>query len=289
MELVSDPGQWRQRLREQRATGHRVGFVPTMGALHEGHISLIDRLRSAGADFITLSIFVNPTQFNDAHDLATYPRQLEEDLEAARGAGVDLVFTPDAESLRQTRSSTQILPPVSISNALEGAFRPEHFVGMATVVTKLLVLANPCIAAFGKKDYQQLTIIRHLVRDLCLDVDVVAGATVREPGGLARSSRNERLSPSSREDANALYLGLAAARGLFEGGEASAQVLRDAVSNALINTFDSVDYVEIVSQDDLERIGGQIKTPAVILVAASIGGVRLIDNVELNVPNYCRD
>ncbi len=282
MEQVERAEDWRTKLEYRRARGQRVGLVPTMGALHEGHLSLIQAAREAGANFITLSVFVNPTQFNDSADLEAYPRQLQSDLQACRGAGVDLVFTPSTAEMRQSKTGTQVTPPDALCTQLEGAHRLGHFVGMATIVTKLLVLAGPCIAVFGKKDYQQLAIIRRLQHDLLLATQVVAAEIVREPSGLACSSRNARLSAAGRKRASALYAALSQASERFTDGCRDPKTLRDLVYRAIEDSFDSIDYVEVVERGSLLPFADQVCEDAVILCAASVEGVRLIDNMELS-------
>lgn len=281
MDRVEAPGGWRQRLAQVRDRGQTVGVVLTMGALHEGHLSLVQAARDAGANYVTMSIFVNPTQFNNPRDLSDYPRTLHRDLEMAKDAGVDLVFSPTAEAMRQLPATTHVLPPHAMAVRLEGEHRPGHFSGMATVVTKLLVLSGRCIAAFGKKDYQQLAIIRQLADDLWLDAQIIAAETVREPTGLACSSRNELLSSGARMRAAALYDGLRAARQAYAKGERSAEKLRTMAQSFVANVFEKVDYITVATQNGLQPIENDIGEPSVILAAAHLEGVRLIDNIEL--------
>ena len=280
MEVVELPEQWRQHLRKARAAEMRVGVIPTMGALHRGHLSLIDAVRNAGANFTTVSLFVNPTQFDNADDLSNYPRTLDADLRACEDAGVNLVFTPTAKSMRQLPETTRICPS-ELASRLEGAHRPGHFEGMATVVTKLLQLAGPCLAAFGQKDYQQLAIVRELVRDMLLEAEIIACPIVRDADGLALSSRNVRLSSTARKHACAIYAALREAYDQFHESERDAAALTHAISERLRPHVDSIDYVAIVERQTLTPVEVILPSNSAILIAAYVDGVRLIDNIEV--------
>jgi len=274
--LVREPEAFRQACDRARSLGSRVGFVPTMGALHDGHLALVREARSR-AGFAAVSIFVNPAQFGPGEDLGRYPRDLPGDL--AKLDGADLVFAPAAAAMYPVGDETRVRVG-ALAEPLCGPFRPGHFEGVATVVTKLLVLAGPCVAVFGQKDYQQLAVIRRVVTDLFLPVEVVGHSIIREADGLAMSSRNAYLSPSERERALGLSRGLAAAARLFEAGQRDAKALREAVLAEVLPRATSIDYVEIVHPESLvrwrdgERTGDRV----VLAIACRVGGTRLIDN-----------
>jgi pantoate--beta-alanine ligase len=264
-------------LRSWRTTADGpVGLVPTMGALHAGHMSLVAAAR-ARCPTVVASIFVNPLQFGDAEDLATYPRDLAGDLDDLRDAGVDAVFAPDAETFtRDLATSVQV---TGVTDRYEGAFRPGHFAGVTTVVAKLFNAVGPDLAFFGEKDYQQLTTIRRMVADLNVPVDVIGLPTVRDDDGLALSSRNAHLSADERARALRLSQALQHAADSWQGDA-------DAVRAALWSTLRDgdgidVDYAEVVDADTLEPLSGGGHTAARALVAARVGGTRLIDNVLL--------
>jgi pantoate--beta-alanine ligase len=287
MDTVATAVECRTLLDAARATGRTVGLVPTMGALHAGHISLMERAR-AECDVVVVSIFVNPLQFGDPEDIAHYPRTLPHDLAACAGAGVDVVFAPTVIEMYPTWPAP-VPTTVSISGvseAWEGASRPGHFDGVATVVTKLFSIAGPARAYFGEKDYQQLAVVRRLVADLSLAVDVVGCTTVREADGLALSSRNVRLSPAERRAAVVLSSALAAgqaavARGVVTAGEVR-QIMGDVVAR---EPSVHLDYAAPVGAEDLvehERLDdpGSVR----LLIAADVGPVRLIDNAPALIP-----
>ncbi|ASC71799.1 Bifunctional pantoate ligase/cytidylate kinase [Halomicronema hongdechloris C2206] len=257
-----------------------VGLVPTMGALHQGHASLIQRARQDN-DQVVVSIFVNPLQFGPGEDLDQYPRTLSEDLRQCHDLGVDAVFAPTAAVLygdSLEAGVTQVVPPPAMTACLCGRFRPGHFTGVATVVTKLLNLVQPDRAYFGQKDAQQLAILQQLVRDLNIASQIVPCPTVREADGLAVSSRNRYLSPQERQQATVLYQGLQAAAQRFQQGECQGQVLIDTVQ-AVLATVPAVrpQYVELVHPQTLTPLW-QIDTVGLLAVAAHVGQTRLIDN-----------
>jgi pantoate--beta-alanine ligase len=255
----------REALAEAHRTGERIGLVPTMGALHAGHVALL-RAARGGGEVVVMSLFVNPSQFDAADDLARYPRTEEADLETAESEGVDLVFAPPAEELYPDGFATWV-EPGELGNVLEGAVRPGHFRGVATVCTKLFAIVRPTAAYFGQKDAQQVAVIRRLVADLDLDVAIEAVPTVRDPDGLALSSRNRFLSPAEREVALALPRALEAGRAAAgAGGDPveSARWLLDAERGL------TVDYVAVADFD----------VPTLV-AAVRVGGTRLIDNVRL--------
>jgi pantoate--beta-alanine ligase len=284
--ILRDLSAFREACAGARASGLRVGLVPTMGALHEGHLSLVRAARQR-AQFVVASIFVNPTQFGPKEDYSRYPRDLEGDTAKLEGAGADAVFAPTVEAMYPAGEQTRV-HVASLTDTLCGPHRPEHFEGVATIVAKLFVLTGPCVAVFGRKDYQQLQVIRRLARDLFLPVEVVGVPTVREPDGLAMSSRNQYLSATERRDALALVEGLRAAHRLFAAGERSGAALRAAVRAPIERVATSIDYVELADPDALSLIadGATAGDRAVVAIAARIGATRLIDNAVLGEDNF---
>jgi pantoate--beta-alanine ligase len=272
----------RARAARSRAARPRapVGLVPTMGALHEGHLSLIRRARAECA-FVVVSLFVNPTQFAPSEDLARYPRDFEADRAAAEAAGAGLLFAPPVEEVYPEGFSTHVTVE-GLTARLEGASRPAHFQGVTTVVAKLFNMAQPDRAYFGEKDYQQLQVVRRMTRDLDLSVEIVPCPTVREPDGLALSSRNRYLAPEERQAALSLFRGLAAARERFEAGERRAGVLVSAAWTLMdAEPLVRVDYAALADVEDLTPVRDEVRGPAVLLAAARVGETRLIDNVVL--------
>jgi pantoate--beta-alanine ligase len=279
-ELVRDPAAMRARAEDVRRDGRRIAVVPTMGALHDGHLSLLRAARAA-ADVVIVTIFVNPTQFGPGEDLSRYPRDEAGDLAKARACGVDLAFCPDAAAMYPPGSQT-VVEVRALSQPLCGERRPGHFAGVATVVTKLFHLTWPHVAVFGEKDFQQLAVIRRMVRDLDLGVEIVGMPIVREADGLAMSSRNAYLSADERGDALALSRGLAAAQAAFDGGERSAAALIAAARGPLDGARRvRIDYVELRDADELTPID-RVERRAVLAVAAVVGSTRLIDNRVLD-------
>jgi pantoate--beta-alanine ligase len=266
-----------------RGRGGTVGFVPTMGAFHEGHRSLIRRAR-AERDFVVVSIFVNPLQFGDPADLAAYPRNEERDLEQARELGVDVVFAPPVEEMYPAGEPEATVDPGPVGERLEGASRPGHFRGVATVLAKLFNAVGPSAAHFGEKDAQQLAVVRRVVADLSFPIEVVACPTVREPDGLAMSSRNARLSPEQREAAGCLFLALSEAAELARSGERDAAHLVAAMAREIGATPQArLDYAAVVDDDTFEELRS-VDPPARAVVAARFGDVRLVDNLLLPSP-----
>ncbi len=263
-----------------RAAGERVGLVPTMGALHRGHLSLVEAARQAGAARIALSIFVNPTQFGAGEDFDRYPRTRQEDLQKCEQAGVDLVYAPDLRAVYPPDFQTYVQVE-HLTSDFEGRFRPTHFRGVTTIVAKLFNATGPCLAAFGRKDYQQWRVIERMARDLDLPVEVMGCPTVREPDGLAMSSRNRYLAPVERERALAIHRGLGAADRAFRDGERDAAALERLVRDPVQQAFDRVDYAAVADARTLAPCSGSIAEPAVVLVAAHLGSTRLIDNAVL--------
>ena len=282
VEVLRTVGAFRAACDAGRDAGRTVGFVPTMGALHEGHAALIRRAR-AERDLVAVSIFVNPLQFGPHEDLARYPRDEEGDLAACERLGVDLAFVPSVEEMYPEGEPEVTVDPGPAGARLEGGSRPGHFRGVLTVVAKLLHAAGPCAAYFGEKDAQQLFLVRRMVRDLAFPVEVVAVPTVREPDGLALSSRNRYLSPEERRAAGCLFLGLAQAAELARKGERDAAVLVAAMAREVGATPGvRLDYAAVVDEATFEEVR-EIAGPARALVAAWVGSTRLIDNLPLPV------
>ena len=260
----------------------RVAFVPTMGALHEGHLTLVRRAREI-ADVVAVSIFVNPTQFSPSEDLAKYPRPLDADLAALRQEGTGLVFTPSAEQIYPPGFSTFVDPPM-VAEPLEGEIRPGHFRGVCTVVLKLFNIIPAAVAIFGQKDYQQSLVVGAMVRDLSLPIELDVAPTIREPDGLAMSSRNRYLTEEQRARALCLFKALQAAKSQFERGERVAKnlehVMRRELRMGQPGGVDSIDYAVISDRYNLSH-SEDVPNQAVALIAARIGTTRLIDNVLL--------
>ena len=267
-------------VRAWRPGAGRVGFVPTMGALHAGHMSLVERAVRE-TDAAIASIFVNPTQFGPSEDFAAYPRRETEDVALLEKHGCAVAFVPPVAEIYPPGDATRVTPG-PISAPLEGAARPGHFVGVATVVAKLLAIVRPDTAFFGQKDFQQLRVLQTIARDLRLGANVVGSATVREPDGLAMSSRNAYLTPEQRRDAVALSRGLFAARELWERGERDPGVLRERVRELAQNGNVALEYVSVADPLTLAELDAPADA-AVISLAARVGRARLIDNVLLGM------
>ena len=280
MRLVHDKREVRRAVRDVHAGGGTVALVPTMGYLHEGHMSLVDRAREM-ADWVALSVFVNPLQFGPTEDLARYPRDLERDLEMARGRGVDLVFAPGVAEMYPGGEPQVSVIPGALAERMEGAIRPGHFRGVLTVVAKLFGIVTPDVAVFGQKDFQQAALIRRMALDLDQGVRVEVAPIVREPDGLAMSSRNVYLSSDERERALALSRGLGHGRALFAAGERDAEALRAALWEALRVPGIEPEYAEAADPLTLEPVA-TADSGTVLLVAARVGRTRLIDNAVLS-------
>jgi pantoate--beta-alanine ligase len=279
MRTLRTVGELRAALAPTRAAGLTIGLVPTMGALHEGHLSLIRRAREQCGE-VVVTLFVNPAQFNEGADLERYPRSERHDAELAAEAGADLLFAPAVDEVYPPGFATAV-EVLGLTDRLEGASRgASHFRGVTTVVTKLLCMAMPDVLYLGQKDAQQVVVIRRLVEDLNLPVRIEALPTVREPDGLALSSRNALLDPAARARALALPAALRAAGELAEAGERSAATLLDAAQTALATFEVQDDYVALVDPDTLEPLV-ELDRPALLAIAAHVGGVRLIDNATL--------
>jgi pantoate--beta-alanine ligase len=282
MQIIPEPERVQQIAEEARRAGRTVGVVPTMGALHAGHLALLGRCRAEN-DLAIMTLFVNPMQFDRKDDLARYPRDLTRDARLAREAGVDLVFAPTPELMYPAGFATSVTVE-GLTDRWEGATRPGHFRGVATVCTKLFTVCRPHRAYFGQKDYQQSLVIRRLVADLNLGFEIVVCPTVRETDGLARSSRNVLLDPESRRQAVVLSRSLFAAEAAVKAGERDAARLRDALE-AQIRTapLAQPDYVAVCHPETLEPLA-TIADRAVVLLAVRFGPVRLIDNMILEPP-----
>jgi len=263
-----------------RARDYRIGLVPTMGALHEGHLSLVDAARGA-SEAVVMSIFVNPTQFGPNEDLSRYPRDLARDRALAASRGVDMIFVPSVGTMYPEGSEVRVVPGRAASR-WEGEFRPGHFAGVLTIVAKLFHLAEPDCAWFGQKDFQQATLIRQMVRDLDFPLRVEVVPTVREAGGLALSSRNAFLSPADREQALGLSRALAAAAAAFGSGVRDPSALERLMRAGLaVHPGVEVEYIAVADPQTLEPVH-EADDATVVLIAARVGSTRLIDNVILS-------
>lgn len=282
MIIVERIADLRARCDEQRADGGRVGFVPTMGFFHAGHRSLMRAARER-ADFVVVSLFVNPTQFGPNEDLAAYPRDLESDSVAAAAEGVDVLFAPTTEEVYPSGPPRTTVHVAGLTDGLCGAARPTHFDGVTTVAAKLLAIVGPCTAFFGRKDYQQLAVIRLMARDLDLPVAVVGCPLVRESDGVAMSSRNAYLSPEERGAATVLSRSLRAAAAAVQEGERDARAVEELVRSMIAREpLVALEYAELRGAELLESVTS-LEGARVLAVAAWCGRARLIDNVVLEV------
>ena len=280
--LVTTAPELRAAVRAARSAGWAIGLVPTMGALHEGHLSLVQASRSE-CGFTVATIFVNPTQFAPHEDFDKYPRTLDADLESLASCHADLVFAPRREDMYPAGCSTLVEPP-HVAQRWEGECRPGHFRGVATVVLKLFNLAQADVAFFGHKDYQQSAVIRRMVQDLNVPTEIRVCPTVREPDGLAMSSRNRYLSAGERQQAVAISRALRLAEQMAAGGERQAAKLVEAIDRVLAEAqIRCIDYVAVVDPDTLEPVP-ELTRPVVVLIAARVGGTRLIDNWRIDGP-----
>ncbi len=280
MQQVNDTRRLRALLKTQTAAGRSIGFVPTMGNLHEGHLSLVRRAR-AQADYVVVSVFVNPLQFDRQDDLDAYPRTLEQDARLLEQEGVNLLYAPDPATFYPDDAErlTRVEVP-GLTERLEGAARPGHFSGVATVVTRLFNLVQPDIAIFGEKDFQQLRVIEKMVADLAIPVTVMSEPTVREPDGLAMSSRNARLSEEQRAVAPKLHETLQKVAEVVRLGGKDFRKLESKGAEMLANAGFVVDYLEICRSSDLQPAKPG-ESDLVVLVAAWLGNTRLIDNLRI--------
>ena len=278
--IVRTVAELRHAVAACKAAGRTVGLIPTMGALHEGHVSLVEGALARG-DAPVASIFVNPTQFGPNEDFAAYPRDEAGDFARLEAAGCRIVFAPDKEEMYPAPMLTTV-KVTGVTDGLCGPFRPGHFDGVATVVTKLLMMAMPDRGYFGEKDYQQLQVIKTMVRDLAMPIEIVGMPTVREPDGLAMSSRNRYLSPAERTTALHLHRQMTAVATAVRDGKASCTAATTAASQALLAAgFDKVEYLTVVDAESLqplERVAG----PARVIAATRLGRTRLIDNIAVD-------
>jgi len=282
VEVTRTVAEARKACDAARSAGRSVGFVPTMGAFHQGHLSLMRRARGE-RDTVVVSIFVNPLQFGPGEDLARYPRDEDRDLAAAEELGVDLVFAPSVEEMYPGGEPEVTVDPGPLGDRLEGASRPGHFRGVATVVAKLFHVIGPSRAYFGEKDAQQLAMIRRMVLDLAYQVEVVGCPIVRERGGLAMSSRNASLTPEQRDAAGCLFLALSEAAQMARSGEGDGAKLVAAMAREIGATSQArLDYAAVVDEESFQEVR-EITRPARAVVAARFGDTRLIDNLLLPV------
>lgn len=284
MQVAKTVREVRAWMKLARADGKTVGFVPTMGYFHEGHLNLMRRAK-AECDLCVVSLFVNPTQFGPSEDFQRYPRDFARDAAMAESVGVDLLFAPEVEEMYPEGYQTYV-EVTEITRRLEGAARPGHFRGVATVCTKLFNIVQADRAYFGKKDYQQLKVIQRMVRDLNIPIEIVPCETVREPDGLAMSSRNVYLKPDERRAATVLYRALCAGRDAILAGERNGKRVQELVETVIASEPlvkpEYVDVADAESLDPLEELRGEV----LISLAARVGVARLIDNVTVTVPEY---
>jgi len=285
MRVITSRTELQEWSTAERASGRRIALVPTMGALHRGHLSLVDEARRH-ADRVIVSIFVNPTQFNDAKDFEGYPRDDESDLKACREAGVDVVWLPAVLELYPDAAQTWV-EVQGLAQPLCGATRPGHFRGVTTIVTKLFLAARPDVAVFGQKDFQQLAVIRRMTRDLGFGIEIVGGETIREADGLALSSRNIRLGPMARRQAVQIFAALDRAQSMLASGTSDSVAILESVSKCLSEaTLAHIDYAELRDPESLEPASGPLEGPTLLAIALQFEAdpdgqgspVRLIDN-----------
>lgn len=279
MQIIERIEPLRMVLEEHRRIGRRIALVPTMGALHEGHLALVDRARER-ASVVVMSLFVNPLQFGPNEDFSRYPRDREGDVRRAQERGVDVLFAPQPEELYRPGRAVSVVP-LALASRWDGASRPGHFAGVLTVVAKLFNIVQPHVAVFGQKDIQQATLIRAMVRDLDFPIEVVVAPTVREPDGVALSSRNAYLSASDRMRARVLSRAIFAMRKAFDAGEHSSTTL-EALGNAAIRAEPDVklEYLAVIDPETFEP-ATHAEPGSIVVIAARIGTTRLIDNVIL--------
>ena len=275
MHILRTPKELSQTVDACRVNGQSVAMVPTMGALHQGHISLIDLARQL-ADVVVATIFVNPLQFNNPVDFDKYPLQMDHDIQLLEQHGVQFLYAPSVDAMYGANFSTSV-HVAGITDVLEGTSRPGHFSGVSTVVAKLFSACRPDVAIFGQKDFQQFAVIQRMVSDLDMPIQLVMAPTIREPDGLAMSSRNIRLSDLARQEAVAIWQGLQAAQDRFSAGIYESGILSQTVELALASTSAVIDYVKVIDSATLKDL--TTATPGcVIVVAVVLDGIRLIDN-----------
>lgn len=281
MKVISSISEMQETSNRVRAMGHTIGFVPTMGYLHEGHLKLVE-VAKEHASVVVVSIFVNPTQFGPKEDYNRYPRDPEGDLRKLSELKVDYVFMPEAQEMYPEGFQT-VVSVKELTKGLCGASRPGHFDGVATVVTKLFNIVKPHFAVFGQKDYQQLTVISRMVKDLNMDIMIIGVPTVREPDGLAMSSRNSYLTSEERKSALCLYKCIQKAQEMVLGGERDAERIKEEIKRFILSfPFTKVDYVTIVHPYTLEELK-RIEQESLLALAVFVGNTRLIDNAIIRV------
>jgi pantoate--beta-alanine ligase len=283
MVTIKVPEVMQTEAEKLRRGGKRIAVVPTMGALHAGHLALIQEARRQ-ADVVVVTVFVNPTQFGPAEDFERYPRDLKRDEDLAAGAGTDILFAPEQELMYTPGYQTYILVE-EVSSRLEGAARPGHFRGVASIVAKLLNITKPHVAVFGQKDAQQVAVIRCMLRDLNVDVGLIVVPIVREPDGLAMSSRNAYLTRQQRAEAKILFASLQHAEAMIRNGIRSRETLRDEISSMITaGSSAAIDYVSLANPDTFEELENLADGDTVLIsLAARFGATRLIDNILLTV------
>jgi pantoate--beta-alanine ligase len=264
--------------KETRSKGKTIGFVPTMGGLHQGHLSLVDRAESE-CDMVIVSIYVNPTQFSTSQEAVDYPRDLEKDLKYCRERRVDVVFTPSSSDMYPESFST-FVEVEELSGILCGVTNPTHFKGVSTIVLKLFNIIKPDRAYFGLKDYQQYVIVKKMGTDLNMDVSIIGCPTVREESGLAMSSRNQLLSEEGRERASVIFKSLTECKRLFQEGIKNSNILKEEIRKRIMKENVDLDYLEIVDPRTLMQVE-KVSKKAIVLIAVYVDGIRLIDNIEL--------
>lgn len=278
MQIFNTKSALKSAIKSHKINGKKIGFVPTMGALHDGHLSLIE-IAKENSDIVVVSIFVNPKQFGENEDLDKYPRQLETDIELLKNYGVDILFSPNFEEIYSKDSQTTINIG-SIDKTLESKFRPEFLSGVMLIVAKLFNIVTPDIAVFGQKDYQQLCAVKKLVHDLDFAIDIISAPIMREESGLAMSSRNAYLSGDERKMAANIYKFLSQAKTEILVSNKTKQeiihTIKTLKNNILNSGFNKIDYIELVDKDNLQPT---FQTPAILLLAVHLGNVRLIDNM----------
>jgi pantoate--beta-alanine ligase len=279
MRIISSVQEMQQSALAMKRGGRRIGLVPTMGFLHEGHLSLV-KIAKHHADVVVLTLFVNPTQFGPTEDLSRYPRDFDRDQRLCAEAGVDILFAPENSAMYAPDASVAVIEE-KLSRGLCGVSRPVHFRGVVTVVSKLFNICQPDVAVFGEKDAQQVRVIRRLVRDLNFPVEVISGPTIREPDGLAMSSRNVNLSPEERKQALCLRNALSRAEVLYRSGERDAARIHASMAEAVaMEPLAAIDYIEIVDDSTLEPVARTDK-PTLVAMAVKFSKTRLIDNIVL--------
>ena len=281
MEVISCLSEMQKSSLQWEREGKKIGFVPTMGSLHQGHLSLIDLVRDQ-SDLVILSIFVNPTQFAEGEDLEKYPRDLERDLQLCKEHEVDFVFTPRMEDIYKENASTYIVEK-SVSEKLCGQFRPSHFKGVTTICAKLFNLCRPTFVALGQKDAQQVSVLKRMIEDLHFRIEVIVGPIVRETDGLAMSSRNVYLNDTQREDARLIFQALITVKKLVDEEKTRKvdRVKEEIMRILQLGNSVRVDYAEVVNRNTMEIEEGSISEESLLVVAVWVDSIRLIDNMNL--------